>query len=311
MTLVLLWGLEGEAPLTLVREALTRKGVPTAVLDQREILQTEIELRVDGTVTGLVRTPGQRIDLETVSGLYVRPYDTRHLPAVRQAGPGSAAWRHATAVEYALWCWAEVAPGVVVNRPAAQASNGSKPYQLDLIRRAGFAVPETLITTDPQAAQSFWERHGAVIYKSVSSVRSQVTRLGPRDRPRLEHVAWCPTQFQAFVPGHDYRVHVAGREVFASRISAPVDDYRYPGDQEVEVRPAGVPPELARRCRRLAHGLGLPLAGIDLRCTPDGEWYCFEVNPSPGFAYYERATGQPISQAIARLLAGDGSQRDP
>ena len=31
MTLVLLWGLEGEAPLTLVREALTRKGVPTAV----------------------------------------------------------------------------------------------------------------------------------------------------------------------------------------------------------------------------------------------------------------------------------------
>ena len=84
-----------------------------------------------------------------------------------------------------------------------------------------------------------------------------------------------------------------------------------PGQHEVEVRPASVPPDLARRCRRLAHSLGLPLAGIDLRCTPDGRWYCFEVNPSPGFAYYERATGQPISQAIARLLAGDGSQRDP
>jgi hypothetical protein len=310
MTLVLLWGIESETPLTLVRDALARQGVPTAVLDQREILQTEIELHVDGAVSGHVRTPRRCVDLASVSGLYVRPYDTRHLPAVRQAGPASPAWRHATAVEYALWCWAEVAPGVVVNRPAAQASNGSKPYQLDLIRRAGLAVPETLVTTDPAAARAFWERHGSVIYKSVSSARSRVTRLGPRDRPRLEHVAWCPTQFQAHIPGQDVRLHVVGREVFASQISAPVDDYRYPGEQEVEVLPAGVPPDLARRCRRLAHSLGLPLAGIDLRCTPDGEWYCFEVNPSPGFAYYERATGQPISAAIARLLAGAGARSD-
>jgi glutathione synthase/RimK-type ligase-like ATP-grasp enzyme len=311
VTLVLLWGTVGEPPLRLVKDALSRQGVPTAVLDQRAILQTEIELHVDGTVSGEVRTPGQRVDLATVGGLYVRPYDTRHLPAVRQAGPGSAAWRHATAVEYALWCWAEVAPGVVLNRPAAQASNASKPYQLDLIRRAGFAVPETLITTDPDAALSFWERHRAVIYKSVSSVRCQVTRLCPRDRPRMEHVTWCPTQFQAYVPGLDYRVHVVGREIFASQVSAPADDYRYPGEHEVDVRPCTVPSDVSRRCRRLAHSLGLPLAGIDLRCTPDGEWYCFEVNPSPGFAYYERATGQPISQAIARLLAGVGGESDP
>ena len=98
-----------------------------------------------------------------------------------------------------------------------------------------------------------------------------------------------------------------GREVFASQVSAPVDDYRYPGEHEVQVRPCAVPSDVARRCLRLARSLGLPLAGIDLRCTPDGEWYCFEVNPSPGFAYYERATGQPISQAIACLLSGAGS----
>jgi hypothetical protein len=30
---------------------------------------------------------------------------------------------------------------------------------------------------------------------------------------------------------------------------------------------------------------------------------CFEVNPSPGFSYYEGHTGQPISAAIARYLA--------
>ena len=44
------------------------------------------------------------------------------------------------------------------------------------------------------------------------------------------------------------------------------------------------------------------LAALDLRRTPDGEWYCFEVNPSPGFTYYESNTGQPIAAAIAGLL---------
>ena len=64
-----------------------------------------------------------------------------------------------------------------------------------------------------------------------------------------------------------------------------------------------LPGELAVRCRRLAASLGLDLAGIDLRCTPEGEWYCFEVNPSPGFTYYQDATGQPIAEAIAQYLS--------
>lgn len=52
----------------------------------------------------------------------------------------------------------------------------------------------------------------------------------------------------------------------------------------------------------LAELTELPLAGIDLRRTADNEWYCFEINPSPGFSYYENATGQPIADAIAGLL---------
>jgi glutathione synthase/RimK-type ligase-like ATP-grasp enzyme len=63
-----------------------------------------------------------------------------------------------------------------------------------------------------------------------------------------------------------------------------------------------LPDDCADRCRRLAHALRLPVAGIDLRRTPQGEWYCFEVNPSPAFSYYEAATHQPIAEAIAGLL---------
>jgi glutathione synthase/RimK-type ligase-like ATP-grasp enzyme len=52
----------------------------------------------------------------------------------------------------------------------------------------------------------------------------------------------------------------------------------------------------------MAHALCLPLAGIDLRRTPEGEWYCFEVNPSPGFTWFQDSTGDAIDQAIADLL---------
>jgi glutathione synthase/RimK-type ligase-like ATP-grasp enzyme len=48
--------------------------------------------------------------------------------------------------------------------------------------------------------------------------------------------------------------------------------------------------------------MDLVLTGIDLKRTPEGAYYCFEANPSPGFLYYEQHSGQPISLALAELL---------
>lgn len=57
--------------------------------------------------------------------------------------------------------------------------------------------------------------------------------------------------------------------------------------------------------------MNLPLAGIDLRRTPQDEWYCFEVNPSPAFSFYEQITGQPIARAVALLLANAAPEYMP
>ena len=43
------------------------------------------------------------------------------------------------------------------------------------------------------------------------------------------------------------------------------------------------------------------MAGIDLRLTSDGKWYCFEVNPSPAFTF-QAATNHRVDEAIADLL---------
>jgi glutathione synthase/RimK-type ligase-like ATP-grasp enzyme len=90
--------------------------------------------------------------------------------------------------------------------------------------------------------------------------------------------------------------------VFACTVISEADDYRY-STERVEMHPCELPGEIAALCRSLAQSMQLPIAGLDLRQDPDGNWYCFEVNPSPGFTYFEKATGQPISAAVARLLA--------
>ena len=68
----------------------------------------------------------------------------------------------------------------MLNRTAAMASNGSKPYQTQLIRAHGFAVPETLITNDPDLVRAFHQQHRRVIYKSISGARSIVHTLEER-----------------------------------------------------------------------------------------------------------------------------------
>jgi glutathione synthase/RimK-type ligase-like ATP-grasp enzyme len=197
-------------------------------------------------------------------------------------------------------------PCPVVNRVAGGMSNNSKPYQALLLRGAGFQVPATLVTSDPDVARAFQAEHGEVIYKSASGIRSIVRRLGPAQLARLALLRDGPAQFQAFVPGCNVRVHTVGDVVFATRIETDAVDYRYAHRDGLDVvmTPATLPPAVEAACLRAAREFGLLFAGIDLKETPAGEYVCFEVNPCPGFTYYERHTGQPISAALAGLLSG-------
>jgi len=302
--LTMLWGLESDAPLAAVNDALSGLGGQILLIDQRWVLETEIQLREDTRrVTGHVRYRNHCVSLEEISACYVRPYDTRRVPAIEQAGPGSDEWLHALRLEDALLGWLETTAARVVNRPSAMLANGSKPYQLELIRREGFSIPDTLVTTDPDAAAQFLARHGQVIYKSISGVRSRVSRLLPAGQGRLQDVVHCPTQFQQYIPGTDYRVHVVGQSVFSCEIVSNADDYRYGGAGAApQIWAARLPRDVEDRAVQMTRNMGLEVSGIDLRRTPEGEWYCFEVNPSPGFTFFEQFAGQNLATSIAQHL---------
>ena len=311
--MILLWGLSGDGPFDRVRDALDQAGAASAVIDQRDVLTTSIDMTCDPELRARACVDGRALCLDDVTAVYWRTYDVRRLPAMVEDGDGSDAgrWERVLRLEQALLSWLETTRARVVNRPSSMASNNSKPYQAEVLRRHGFEVPETMITTDPDEVRRFWTDHGAVIYKSISGARSVVSRLTHAHIERIEQVVWCPTQFQQWVPGVDVRVHVVGDEVFACEVRSTADDYRYAEARggSVEIIPCELPPDITARCLEVTAALDMDLSGIDLRRAPDGRWFAFEVNPSPGFSYYEERTGQPIAKAIARLLTSSERRR--
>ncbi len=310
--MILLCGIPSETSLASVVEALEQRDVPHLVVSQRHVRDLALELRVDDVeLVGRLTGPGYAVDLEDVTGVYLRFMDDRLLPELDGEPSESPARATSRAFHELFGQWAEVAPARVVNRYAAMGSNFSKPYQSQLIRAHGFDVPETLVTNDPELVWAFHAMHGRLIYKSISGERSIVGLFDETDRERLERIRWCPVQFQAFVGGPNVRVHTVGQEVFATIIETDAIDYRYAVRQtssRASFAPYELGDDLAGRCVGLAAELGLELAGLDLKLPPDGRVVCLEVNPSPVFSYFELNTGQPIADAVARLLAAGRPQ---
>jgi glutathione synthase/RimK-type ligase-like ATP-grasp enzyme len=262
----------------------------------------------DGHPSGKLQVNGDGYALEDFTAIFSRMMDYRLLPELKDKPDNSPERHFCHNLLDTLTRWAEISPARVVNRVAPMGSNFSKPFQAQLISQYGFEVPETLITNDPELVREFRESHQKIIYKSISGVRSIVQTFSDDDLDRLENIRWCPTQFQAFVEGTNVRVHTIGDKVFPTAISTDATDYRYAQRQSgnhAELREVELSDELAEMCVGLSKGLGLAFAGIDLKITPDHRVFCFEVNPSPAFSYYEANTGQPIGRAVAHYLAGE------
>ncbi len=305
--MILLCGVPSERPLAMVRAELDALGAEYRLFNQRRVEQCRLSWQIDGgTVDGTLDLEGETHELSTIQAAYLRLMDDRLLPELEGQDTDSPTRRHARSFHDALYRWLEIAPGRVVNRAEPQGSNGSKPYQAQLICAAGFLVPDTLITNEPHAVLDFEQQHGRVIYKSISAVRSIERPMEEADQQRLERIRWCPVQFQALVPGIDVRVHVVGEEVYATEIASDVVDYRYArrNGGKAQLRAIELQPEVAERCVALAARLGLPFAGVDLKIAPENQVYCFEVNPCPAFSYFELNTDQPIARAVARYLMG-------
>ncbi|MEV7189749.1 hypothetical protein [Kitasatospora sp. NPDC093102] len=161
--MIIVCGIASESPIARVTAALDDLGLPYTVLHQRRFADLPFEIDVTSTgIHGQLGVNGATVDCADVTGIYARLMDWHHLPELRDAG--EAVEQRCQSWHTALSMWIDLAPGCVMNRAAAMASNLSKPYQAQLIQNAGFRVPETLVTNDPELVHGFRARHGEPVY---------------------------------------------------------------------------------------------------------------------------------------------------
>ena len=250
----------------------------------------------NGRPHGKIKSSDFDLDLSEITGIYVR-----HVSPEQEDKLNHSKLEYLQALDLII----NSAPCKVVNRAHSQLSNGSKPYQSLILRRNGFYTPRTLITNVPGEVEKFIQRcNGKVIFKSISGVRSIVQEVNACRFEDIGLVENCVTQFQEYIEGTEVRVHVVDNEIFATEIISEATDYRYASREghETKMKPVTLPKDISDKCIEVTKSLGLTMSGIDLRRTPSGDYYCFEVNPSPGYSYYELNTGQQISRALIDIL---------
>jgi len=101
-------------------------------------------------------------------------------------------------------------------------------------------------------------------------------------------------------------VTIVGRRLFAAEIDAR--DTAYPHDfrpvfDRARVSSLRLPPGLESALLDYASAMGLAYAAVDLRRDRRGRWVFLEANPSGQWLFVEARTEQPITTAVARLLA--------
>ena len=303
--MIVLAGIPSETPLSLVRTKLEAMGAKIIIFNQREFEMMNIDLVIEnGNIRGRLEIRDNSYDLQDIKSVYIRLMDENFLPEIENEPSNSEKRIKCRKIHEAFSLFCEITPIPIINKTYSMSSNSSKPYQMQIIRKFGFSVPETLITNNPTKVIQFKEKHEKIIYKSISSLRSIVQEFKDEDVQRLNLISWCPVQFQELIEGLNVRVHVIGNKVFATSMKTDFVDYRYSHrfDKEIKLEEYHLNEDISERCIKLTEGLGLIFSGIDLKITPDNQIFCFEVNPSPGYSYYESNTEQPISTAVAEYL---------
>lgn len=204
-----------------------------------------------------------------------------------------------------------------------------KPLQLKLAGALGMDVPRTLMTNDPEAVRTFAATcPDGVVTKMMTSFavydaqgREQVvftTPLNARQLEDLEGLELCPMTFQERLEKSvELRVTVVGERVMAAAIDSQAlprarEDWRREGLALVAAwRPYALPEDLQARVLRLMEALGLNYGAFDFIVTPEGRHVFLEVNPSGEFMWLLKHPGLPIDEALADVLCGRATRRQP
>lgn len=199
-----------------------------------------------------------------------------------------------------------------MNFPARTYLAESKPYQLYIASKCGFAVPETCISNDPSEIKKRFPHFAAI--KSLDTVLvhdreeclfTYTTAIDTSDI-RKETTQLAPLTAQMLLTDKtDIRVTIIGKNLVAVKILTSgrgiEGDWRHLSREEVQYEDIKLSKEVHRMCHMLTQKLGLSYAAIDLVEAQD-ETYFIEINPTGEWGWLNQDS-RPIATMITSWLA--------
>ena len=199
---------------------------------------------------------------------------------------------------------------VVLNPPRAVEVCVDKYLTTALLDAGGLRIPPTIACQHADAAlEAFTTLGGDVVVKPLfgsegrGMVRVSDPEMAWRTFRTLERTA-CVLYLQQFIhhPGWDLRVFVLDGRVLAAMRRYARGDWRTNVAQGGYAETIRLSDDEERLALRAAEVVGTPLAGVDLLCGPNGEWYVIEVNAVPGWRALAAVTGEDIPVQIVKFL---------
>ncbi len=216
--------------------------------------------------------------------------------------------QYAGTLSQALW----------VNDPIAAQHGENKVHQLHHARRAGFKIPDTLISNDPERILKFLKQQHKVIYKtftphlwqSDSQMHVAHARLiDPVQAIDPRSLAIAPGIFQSYVNKvADLRVTVIGQHLFAMQLKSSqghafVDWRSHTKEATFRAQAIELSSALKANIQNLMQRMNLVYGCVDLVVDANQDVYFLEVNQGGQFLFAERwVTELPLLRAMTALL---------
>lgn len=183
-----------------------------------------------------------------------------------------------------------------------------KPYQIQRLKAAGCLLPPTLISNNPSAATEFIQKHGQCIMKPVAGGALTVSANDLVASGQIEALTHVPAIIQKRIIGKDIRVTMVEDDIISCVvIKVPESSLDFRGGSyyiqgRVHYENYPLPEAIQEQCRRGAKAVGLRYTGIDIRVTPDGEYFMLECNSAPVYLGIEQQMGHPITEKLCKAL---------
>ncbi len=192
----------------------------------------------------------------------------------------------------------------VFNPPLSYICNTNKFIHQKNLSKVGFSMPPAILSNSVSSLKKSIAPNNKWINKGVSGIRTEVVSVSGFECHRLPLLKNAPSLFQKRIIGYDVRVHFIQSKYLAQKIIADKVDYRYckRNGGTLQITEVNTPEAIKFLCIEYMRTNNTRFSGFDFKVDSDNKWWLLEVNPMPGFEFFDLHCDGKLSRLLAEAL---------